>query len=222
MAVVNGSVADITADVTLATSKSKIKDNFDDLLANDVAIEARETALEGGSFVGSARWRDEILPATALGAGASAPDLVTLTGNILAYAFDGGSTAEQLYGSFELNHEYKEGTDIFPHIHWAPVNANAGNVKWNLEYSVASKDSAFAVATTISCTDANLGANTHHVVEFSAISGTGRKVGDVIAFRLYRDPADASDTYASDAILLSLGIHYQVDSTGSVNKFTKT
>ena len=47
MAVVNSSVSDITADVTLATSKPKIKDNFDDLLANDVAIEARTTTLEG-------------------------------------------------------------------------------------------------------------------------------------------------------------------------------
>lgn len=46
MSLVNTSVQDITSDVTLATSKPKIKDNFDDLLANDSAIEARTTSLE--------------------------------------------------------------------------------------------------------------------------------------------------------------------------------
>jgi hypothetical protein len=50
MALVNSSVEDITADTMLATSKPKIDGNDDKLLANDVAIEARVTTLEGGSF----------------------------------------------------------------------------------------------------------------------------------------------------------------------------
>lgn len=46
MAVTNSSVQDITADTLLSTSKPKIKDNFDDLLANDVDVELRVTGLE--------------------------------------------------------------------------------------------------------------------------------------------------------------------------------
>lgn len=41
MAVVNASVISIAADTTLAESKQDIIDNFDDLLANDVDLEAR-------------------------------------------------------------------------------------------------------------------------------------------------------------------------------------
>jgi hypothetical protein len=223
MAVVNASVSDITADVALATSKPKIKDNFDDLLANDVAIEARETVLEGGSFVGASRWDDIIVPCNALIGGASAPDLTTFQGTIQLYTFDGGSTTEEVMGVIELPHDYKEGTDLRPHIHWSPSNTAGGNVKWQLTYTRASKDGTFPATSTISVTAAvGTTALVHLANEFTVITGTGFKIGDIIAFRLFRDPTDVADTYGSDAFLLSLGIHYKVDSTGSVNVFTKT
>lgn len=129
MAVVNSSVENITSDTLLSESKSKIKNNFDKLLANDVAIEARETVLEGGSFVGTARWDDIIIPGVALTGGASAPDLVTFQGSIQLWTFDGVNTTEEVMGIFELPHKYKESTDLRPHIHFAPINGNGGNVK---------------------------------------------------------------------------------------------
>lgn len=46
MSLVNGTVEDISVDATLAESKPKIKDNFDDLLANDAAIDTRTTNIE--------------------------------------------------------------------------------------------------------------------------------------------------------------------------------
>ena len=46
MALVNGSVQDITADVALATSNPKIVDNFDDLLENDAALDSRLSTAE--------------------------------------------------------------------------------------------------------------------------------------------------------------------------------
>lgn len=46
LALVNGTVEDIAADTTLAESKLKIDGNFEDLLANDSAIDTRTTNLE--------------------------------------------------------------------------------------------------------------------------------------------------------------------------------
>jgi hypothetical protein len=46
VALVNTSVADITADTLLSQSKTKIKGNDDKLLANDVAVEARLVTAE--------------------------------------------------------------------------------------------------------------------------------------------------------------------------------
>ena len=78
MALVNSSVQDITADTLLSQSKTKIKGNDDKLLENDVAVEARLVTaegkvgvIEGGAFVGTARWDDIILSGTALVGGAS-------------------------------------------------------------------------------------------------------------------------------------------------------
>lgn len=223
MAVVNGAVQDITADTLLATSKPKIKDNFDKLLANDVAIEARETVLEGGSFAGTARWDDIIIPGVALTGGASAPDLVTFQGAIQLWTFDGVNTTEEVFGVFEIPHDYKEGSLLRPHIHWAPYNGNGGNVKWQMSYTIASKDSVFPSASNITAVGAaGTSALAHKATEFDTIVGTNVKIGDIIAFRLFRDPTDSSDTYGSDVFLLSVGVHYQIDSTGSVNVFTKT
>lgn len=214
-------VTDITADVALATSKPKIVTNFDDLYDNDIALNNSVGVLEGGSFVGSSRWDDIVIPPGALGGGASSPDLITLVSNISAYAFDGGGTLEQLYGSFEIPHDYKEGTDLRPHIHWTPTTAGAGNVVWNLEYSLAARSGTFGASTTVTATDAAAGALIHNAEEFTSISGSGITIGTVIMFRLYRDPTNVADTYGADAVLLSLGVHYEVDATGSTNIFTK-
>jgi hypothetical protein len=223
MDLVNSSVEDITADTLLSESKSKIKGNDDKLLANDVAIESRTGVVEGGSFVGTARWDDIIISGLALVGGASAPDLTTFVGDIKLYTFDGGSTLEDAMGAIEIPHDYKEGTDLRPHIHWAPIDANAGNVHWQMSFTKASRDGVFPAQTTITCTSTAGGvALAHKANECTVISGTGVKIGDIIAFRLFRDPTNVADTYGSDAFLLSLGIHYQIDSTGSVNVFTKT
>ena len=186
MALVNSSVTDITADTLLSQSKTKIKGNDDKLLANDVAVEARLVTaegkvgvIEGGAFIGTARWNDVVLGGTALVGGASAPDLETFQTGIKLYTFDGASTAEEVNGIFEMPHDYKEGTDIRPHIHWAPINANAGNVKWQMEYTIAANTVAFPANATISSTAAASGALKHHANEFNVISGTGRKIGDI-------------------------------------------
>lgn len=92
-----------------------------------------------------------------------------------------------------------------------------------MSYTIASKDVVFPSTTTITSTSAvGTSALAHKANEFDVISGTNIKIGDIIAFRLFRDPTDVADTYGSDVFLLSVGIHFQIDSTGSVNIFTKT
>ena len=80
-------------------------------------------------------WDDIALGSGALGAGASAPDLININNSgIYLYGFAGAATIEQLYGSFEVPHNYKEGTDLIPHIHWLTTTTNTGNVKWQVDY----------------------------------------------------------------------------------------
>lgn len=179
------------------------------------AASAGYAASAGSLGLTTSMWKDLIMPGVNLGVGASAPDMVTLTGNILARGFDGGVTTEQLYGSFEMQHDYKEGTDIRPHIHWCPADTSTGEVVWNMEYSVIPVSGTAGTATTLTVTStANGTQNSHTKKEFGIVSGS-MQVGTIMAFRVYRDPT--LDTYTGDSILLDMGLHYEVSSLGSIN-----
>lgn len=173
-------------------------------------------------FNAISRWDDIIIPIESLGAGASAPDVVAFLNGTRIYAFDGNAISEQLYGSIEIMHNYKEGTDLRPHCHFSPLANSTGNVKWQIEYTIASKDALFpATQTIVNVYDCSNKLNYHLASEFSIISGTNVKIGDIITFRLFRNPSDPQDTFAGDVGLLSFGIHMQIDGDGSRNTFSK-
>ena len=115
-----------------------------------------------------------------------------------------------------MQHDYKEGTNISPHIHWSPSSTASGNVKWQMTYSWVNKTGAFGSGTTASKTVAATGTVGSHIyTTFAPIAGSGKEIGSIIALRLFRDSGDGSDTYEDDAIFLDFGIHYQCDSIGS-------
>lgn len=168
-------------------------------------------------------WDDFNLPIIALSNPSATPSTVTLggSGGILVYAFDGSGGTDKLYGIIELLHGYKEGSDLRPHIHWAPQTANSGDVQWTLEYA-AQVGGATPSNTIITAVQAAGGvAWAHQHVEFPVISGTGLKIGTQISFAISRVSGNPADTYADDAIPFSIGVHYQRDSLGSIGVFTK-
>lgn len=155
--------------------------------------------------------------------GASAPLLAAWnSSSIYAYSFSGSGPSEQLFGTCEYNHDYREGADILPHIHWAPSTSGSGNIKWNLDYVWDNMNEGPSAAQTISVVQAASGtAWRPQVASFPDISGAGKKVGSQILFRLWRDSADVADTYAGAGVIQTFGIHAEVDSFGSAGVFTK-
>ncbi len=180
------------------------------------------------NLVEAPRWNDVWATDLVVPSGATAPDRATIPGatNLDAWAFDGNATTESLGSSFEIPHDYEEGTDLRPHLHWAGSSAGAGNVKWNFTYTLIVPGAEATAEATLTFTAANpgLGANSRPIgaaTEFPVISGTGLKIGTIIRFRLFRNPGDAADTYADDALLFQAGIHYELDALGSRQVFTK-
>lgn len=136
------------------------------------------------------------------------------------YAF---SVGDQVDGSFEIQHDYKEGTDITFHIHWQGIVAPAGgtdNVKWQLIYTIARSGVALAPASTITKQAAFTTQYAFNITSFDAITGTNIKIGDQLLFRLDRIAAD-SDEYGGAALVATVGMHYQVDTLGSSTITTK-
>jgi len=172
------------------------------------------------AMYGTARvWDDILIPAMILRAGAPAPDIIPVLpapSNVRGWGFDGGVTTEMLEGGQEMTHDYVQGTDIVPHVHWSPTDNGGGNVKWQLEISWTNDGAVSLAPTTISSVQATGGAAwRHNRADFPALAGAGKLIGSYLDFRLFRDPTDAQDTYGSDAWLRGIGFHYQKDTVGS-------
>ncbi len=135
------------------------------------------------------------------------------------YAFAPG---EKVSGSFEMQHDYKEGTDITFHVHFQGITAPTGTdkVKWQLIYTMAQMDATLDAPTTI---DVECDFDTQYeflICNFTAITGTNFNIGDQLLFQLSRVAATA-DEYGGDALIATAGIHYEVDTLGSRQIGTK-
>lgn len=177
------------------------------------------------NLVEADRWDDMQVNGFAMAAGASAPSLVTFgpSGGLLAYAYAGSGPAQSAHFSVQFSHMMKESPAyIYPHVHWSPVNANAGNVKWFLEYTWANVNGTFAEPVTLPIVQASdQVAWKHQIVSFAPIVGTGKTISSILMCRLYRNSADDEDTYGSNAVILQCDFHYLLDSLGSEQELSK-
>jgi len=181
----------------------------------DKTIELQETV-----------WDDLRIPGLSVTANPSAsPTLGAFlgAGSLQVWRFTGtGVLTEEVFFTIQLPHKYKEGTDIIPHVHWTPTDANAGDVVWQLEYTWQNINGTFGASTTITVTDStNTTAWEHLVASFSAITGTNMDISSILVCRLFRDPAHGSDTYTSDAAFLEIDFHFEIDTIGSRQPFVK-
>lgn len=157
-------------------------------------------------------------------AGAAAPDQINfIDANLQAYAFDGGVLTERLYGSLEMQHDYKEGSDIEIHVHWTPTDTTGGNVVWQIYYSWANVGDTYATPTLIAASPTAAGtvAWANKYTSVGVISGAGKTINSQLSFQIFRDPANVGDTYTGDAALVQFGVHYQCDTTGSRTNMAK-
>jgi hypothetical protein len=177
----------------------------------NISIEADGTLVFSGDAV---VWNDINFPASNLKPGVTSPDWTTIVGSIAGYTFS-ASKDQDLHGCTEILHDYQEGTDIIPHIHWSPMTTSSGTVRWGLEYAWVNTGDVRTTSTTIYVDSVALVAGTHQVVSFPTISGTGMKIGSGLCVRIFREGTHANDTYAGDAFVPNLGIHYQCDTLGS-------
>lgn len=164
-------------------------------------------------------YKDIDIDLSAQTSGGTVPALIAINGDayLKARAFAGtGATVEQLGGAKELVHEMLFGDDIIPHVHWAPVSAAAGNVKWQLRTMLVNRNGVYTGGVTTSVVTPAPGVAWQGVrSNFPTISTAGILAGSRILFTLFRDPADAADTYADLVIAPNFGVHVPVDMLGT-------
>jgi hypothetical protein len=185
-------------------------------------------------------WTDLVVnPVLAKNSGGTVPAwAVFFTPDVYTWDFEDGKD-QSLDFSVQIPHGYKEGSTLYPHIHWAPkVAAGTKRVLWKLDYQWVNLGDAFAAAAGTAITGYNIvvsgsGVETTPTRSLilreavitpigSGISGTGKQISSILMCRLTRVGINATnDNLDAVASLLSIDFHYEIDTFGSQSEFTK-
>lgn len=173
-----------------------------------------------GVFKPNVFWDDWRWAAYARVAGGNAPSYsnINATG-IYSWEFTNGK--ELYYNDMQIPHEYKEGTDIVPHIHFCPSTTATYTGTWTFEYidwlSTLS-GSALQVKKTITAAfNASMTAFQMQSVDFvNVISGTNRKISSVMHGKL-----SLALTAGTSLFMCGFDGHYQKDRFGSNSETSK-
>jgi hypothetical protein len=179
-------------------------------------------------------WDDLMIPGFSVRVGAVAPDFEPgFVGDASLYmlAFNGISTVEEVHFALQLPHCWKEGSTIYPHVHFVPWSTNTGDtnarvVRFSLDYTWASINGTFGSKGLFLMDSDPFVPNTSqwkHLLAKNAtgISGAGHTISSMLVCRLFRDGADSVDTYPQDVGFLQFDIHFEVDSLGSDAEYAK-
>lgn len=161
------------------------------------------------------------------------PTFTSFIGGIACCEYDEGN---QMNYKFHLPHDYKKGTDVFIHVHWACNNPalNGGSVTWGFECTYAKghnqgATSVFSSPITLAIVQ-SAGQPLEHMVAETALSISGGSVTQLdtdilepdgmFLARVYLDSNDltVSDASTPKPLAFFLDIHYQSTNVATKNR----
>lgn len=143
---------------------------------------------------------------------------------IYAYSFAAASMNE-VWITFHVDHDYANGTAIYPHVHFSPTTTSTGTVVWGFEYSIAlgHDQEAFPATSTI-YKHYNIASNKqyqHLIAEVSdddAPLKANLEPDSLILMRVFRDGGAAADDFPDAVTAFTVDIHYKATRFATKNK----
>jgi hypothetical protein len=189
---------------------------------------------------GATTYTDLVVPPYAARNSSSATPVWTeflekTTGSLGFYTFaysnaDLDEDKEEIFFNIQLPHDYKQGSDIFPHVHWSAKAAPGTNrVLWKFEYQWVNHTGTFSNTTKSTLTGYTLAgtagrsvaAYEHVITPLGFIAGTDKTISSMLVCRLSRMTKDSNDNFANNAFLISFDVHFEIDSFGSKDEYVK-
>lgn len=136
---------------------------------------------------------------------------------------------KEVFFTAQMPHAW-DGGDISTHVHFVPAaTVNATDIVWGLEYAFKDIGEVFGDTTIITSSttlfpdDANITAGKHYIAEFTDITpgATQNGLSAIMIGRLFRNSSSGTDTYTNKVGLLYIDIHYQMNSLGSTDEYSK-
>jgi hypothetical protein len=212
----------------LAELMAGVLANESGTLPSDVTVPA--ASVKDGDTV----WDDLRVPALSVKVPASGdPDFAEFRTNatgtsqgVFAYWFDAGSE-EEVYFNAQMPHAWN-GNPIHPHVHWSIAANSTGTVSWGLEYTWIGITGTFPGTQLIYGNSPTTGEDTlyqyrHYLTKFPVITGSNMGLSSMLICRLFRDATAVglADTCPQDAGLHEIDFHFEIDTIGSDEEYTK-
>lgn len=163
-------------------------------------------------------WEDLNVPLTTTKVGAlNKPDFDYTN---IGFLFPQNDASEIIYFIVQMPHRWKQGTAIYPHIHWQQ-SADQTPV-FKLDYKIYNNNelvpadfSTYTMSTkAFTYSSGNLGQISKNT---TGITMTGKTISCMILCKLYRD----DNAYTGDVLVNQFDIHYEIDSAGSDDEYDK-
>lgn len=213
-----------------ATVFAGIVHNHNGVYANAVHNHSGVYSEVGHSHSG-VYWDDLRVPANSLHVGPTIAAYTQYYGGLYLPAFATAGTVDEAYFAVQLPHSYKQGTHIYPHVHWSPGASGGYNnmgVAWMLDLSWTNHSGTFPFPTAYSGIDSWTTLNNYEHrkigVDCSGVNyldGTGKEISSMIVGKVYRQNDRGDDTFTAAASLLEVDFHYQQDWLGSSTQGVK-
>lgn len=140
----------------------------------------------------------------------------------LGLLFPRNSTTEFVTFNFQLPHRWKEGSTVYPHVHFLQDQNVTPTFKLDYRWvNIGELVPAFTTGYTMSTL---VGAQTwttgllHRIVHNPVgIAATGKTFSSLLQVKLYRD----DNVYVGDCIAVSFDLHFEIDSFGTSSEYAK-
>jgi hypothetical protein len=144
------------------------------------------------------------------------------------------TSSDAAFVNVQLNHDKDLASSIYPHIHWFQAKNYSPNFlfeyRWQINSGAKTTSWTKLVCNTLAHTYTS--GTIHQISYASAISvPVGTTLSDIVQFRIYRDTTNVSGSFAGNcpyntggnasAVMLSFDVHFQINSIGSNNEYTK-
>lgn len=140
------------------------------------------------------------------------------------------SLTDYAYGNYQLQHSWKMGSSVFPHIHWEQAQNTVPNflIQYRWQAQLQAKTTAWTNYLLPGLATAYPGGTLNQISYGPAlVPPVGASLSDILELRVVRDTANASglfagpDPYTADVEVVFIDIHIEEDTLGSRSEYTK-
>lgn len=139
----------------------------------------------------------------------------------IGYLFPQNDPDEILYIIAQMPHSWKQGSTIYPHIHYS--QDESGQPVFKIDYKWVNTGGTLPAEFTTLALNTNVftySSGTIHQICGSGgtgIAGTGKTLSSLLLIKLYRD----DNVVSGDVLAYDFDIHFQIDGYGSKTEYGK-